>query len=172
MLFIRNATIADIPLIRDLTMQIWPQTYIPILSVPQVEYMLDLMYNPAALQQQMEEGQQFLICYDDDIPVAFASYSLVEDDVYKLHKIYILPDQQRKGIGRFIIRHVVQAIMPLHATALHLNVNKYNYSAQAFYERLGFRHYKAEDIDIGNGYYMNDFVLALPIDPNKNSDLA
>ena len=41
---------------------------------------------------------------------------------------------------------------------LHLNVNKFNDAVQ-FYERAGFVTIKEEDIDIGQGYFMNDYVM-------------
>jgi ribosomal protein S18 acetylase RimI-like enzyme len=39
-----------------------------------------------------------------------------------------------------------------------LNVNRYN-KARFFYEKLGFVIMKEEDIDIGSGYYMIDYVM-------------
>ena len=162
MLSIKNATTEDIPLIRELTMQVWPQTYTPILGREQVAYMLDLFYNPESLAKQMGEmGHRFIICYNDGQPVAFASWSETEPTIFKLHKIYILPTLQGKGVGKVILDHIVQEIKAKGATALRLNVNIYNLPAKAFYEKIGFRHLKDEDIDIGCGYFMNDHVLSL-----------
>ena len=70
---IRKATTTDIPLVRELTFSIWPQTYSSIISKEQVDYMLDMIYSPASLQKQIEEeGCSFIIVYDDKEPVAFA----------------------------------------------------------------------------------------------------
>ena len=80
--------------------------------------------------------------------------------LYKLHKIYALPDQQGKGIGKFIINYISGEIKPIGATALQLNVNRYN-KAKGFYEKLGFKVIGEEDIDIGNGYLMNDYIMEL-----------
>ncbi len=159
MLTIRQATTEDIPLIRQLTNIIWPATYETILSREQIEYMLEMMYSGKSLKKQMEElHHQFLLCYDDDEAVGFASYSPVEQNIYKLHKIYVLPNQQGKGIGKFIIAHIVDAIRPQVAVALDLNVNRHN-PAKSFYEKLGFTVIREEDIDIGSGYWMNDYVM-------------
>jgi hypothetical protein len=38
------------------------------------------------------------------------------------------------------------------------NVNRYN-NALAFYQKLGYEILKEEDIDIGEGFFMNDFVM-------------
>lgn len=164
MLSIKNASIADIPLIRTLTMQVWPQTYTPILSDEQVAYMLEQFYTPESLEKQMGPlGTQFIICYSDGLPVAFASWAAAEGSIFKLHKIYVLPSQQGKGVGRAILDHIVQDIKAKGAVALHLNVNRYNYAAKAFYEKNGFKHLTDEDIDIGNGYFMNDHVLVFKV---------
>lgn len=159
MLSIKRADITEIPLIRELTMQVWPQTHTSILGPVQVGYMLDTMYNDAELARQMVAGQQYIICFDDEIPEGFASYSQTEALVFKLNKIYILPEQQGKGIGRFMLDYIIKDIASVEANALDLNVNRYNYSAQSFYEKFGFKVLKEEDIDIGGGYFMNDYVL-------------
>jgi len=161
MLSIRNAAVTDIPLIRDLAMQVWPQTYIPILGDEQVAYMLGLFYTPDALQKQMEQGHRFIICNCSGQPAAFASWSEIEPFFFKLHKIYITPGQQGKGIGRFVIDHIVNELQQAGAKELRLNVNIYNNAAKAFYEKTGFQHIGDEDIDIGGGYFMNDHVLSL-----------
>jgi len=168
MLSIKNATTEDIPMIRELTMQVWPQTYTPILGHEQVAYMLNLFYNPESLTKQMTEmGHRFIICYNAEQPVAFASWSETEPLIFKLHKIYILPGQQGKGVGKAMLEHIMQEITTRGATALRLNVNIYNLSAKAFYEKTGFKHLKDEDIDIGGGYFMNDHVLELKVKNQK-----
>jgi ribosomal protein S18 acetylase RimI-like enzyme len=125
--------------------------------------MLGLFYTPEALATQMAEGHQFILCYDGSSPVGFASYSLLQPGVYKLNKLYVLPGLQGKGIGKAMVAHITEAIKALDATHLRLNVNIHNTSAIAFYEKAGFYKFKEEDIDIGGGYFMNDFVLELAV---------
>jgi ribosomal protein S18 acetylase RimI-like enzyme len=162
-LHIKNATVNDIPLIRTLTMQVWPQTYTPIVGEEQVNYMLARFYSPEALQNQMENGHQVIIGYDNDEPVTFASYSEIAPNTYKLHKLYIVVAAQGQGFGRHMIDHIVAALKSIGGTSLRLNVNIYNSPAMAFYKKIGFTHFGDEDIDIGNGYFMNDHILSLPI---------
>jgi len=155
---IRKAYPGDIPLIRDMAYKIWPQTYGSILSQEQIDYMLNLLYSEKILHEQMEENIEFIIVYDGVHSVGFASFSLTEPKIYKLHKIYVLPSQQGRGTGRFIIDQLVKAMKSRGATSLQLNVNRQN-NAKNFYEKLGFVVIKEEDIDIGNGYFMNDYVM-------------
>lgn len=163
-LSIIKADTSHIPVIREITTQVWPQTYIPIIGPVQVTYMLDLFYAPPQLAKQMEElNHRFIICYDDEQPVAFASWSEIETNIFKLQKIYIVSGEQGKGIGKYMLGYIVSELKAAGATALRLNVNRYNFSAKAFYEKAGFEQLRDEDIDIGNGYFMNDHVLALSI---------
>jgi len=167
---IRKATDEDILLIKELVVQVWPQTYASILSAEQIEYMMEQMYSEAALHQQMQDNHQFLIVYNNGIPIGFASYSEVEPTVFKLHKIYLLPLQQGRGSGRTVIEEIIKDITPKGVTSLLLNVNRNNI-AKSFYEKLGFKVLRIEDIPIGNGYFMNDYImeLKLPIE-SENSN--
>jgi diamine N-acetyltransferase len=155
---IRKATADDIPLIRDLTYKVWPQTYSSILSKEQIEYMLNMMYSETSLQQQMGKGHEFILVYDNMEPVGFASFSLTAPQVYKLHKIYVLPSQQGKGTGKYIIDELIRAMKIKGGTTVQLNVNRNN-KAKTFYEKIGFTVIREEDIDIGNGYLMNDYIM-------------
>ena len=132
MLAVTKATASDIPLCRHLTFDIWPKTYSVVISKEQIDYMLEMMYNPATLQKQMEEdGCTFIIVYDDKEPVAFASYNETEPQLWKLNKIYILQSQQGKGTGKFIINYIVAEIKTKHAKALQLQVNRENWKIHA-----------------------------------------
>jgi ribosomal protein S18 acetylase RimI-like enzyme len=161
MIAIRKVSFESIAIIRNLANITWPIAYGEILSPQQLDYMMELIYSKNALQKQMEKGQQFLLALEDEKPVAFAAYSILttaDNSIYKLDKIYILPNQQGKGIGKFLINHIIESIKP--STTLRLNVNRQN-KALHFYQKLGFKIINEEDIDIGNGFYMNDYVMEL-----------
>lgn len=158
MLTIRNASLKDATLIRSLAVKIWPKAYGHILSKQQLAYMLNLMYTEAGLKNQMRQGHRFIIAYNTGIPVGFASFSEMEPLVYKLHKLYVLSSQQGKGTGKFMIEQIINEIQTGGALSLRLNVNRNN-TAKLFYEKLGFEVIASEDVDIGNGYFMNDYVM-------------
>lgn len=156
---IKNATTTEIPLIRELTYRVWPQTYASILTQEQIDYMLDMMYSESALEKQMtKESCQFIIVYEDGKPVGFASYAEVQPGRWKLHKIYILQNQQGKGTGKYVIDHIINEIKKKDASSLFLQVNKNN-SAKSFYEKIGFTEVDFINLDIGNGFFMNDYIM-------------
>jgi len=158
-----RATIDDIPHIQQVAASTWPNTFRDILTPEQIAYMMDWMYATDALQRQItEQGHRFLLALQDTVPVGFASYELDYTDTHttKIHKLYVCPDVQGRGVGRVLVNEVRRAAQGERQRAITLNVNRYNRAIQ-FYERLGFRQIATEDIDIGNGYYMNDAVMEL-----------
>ena len=155
---IRKATIDDIPLIRELCYKVWPQTFASILSQDKIDYMLEYMYSAASLKKQMETGSQFILVYEDNEPVGYAAYFHKGEDIYKLDKIYVLLSQQGKGTGKFVVDHIVNEIKKKGATALQLQVHRQN-KARNFYEKLGFVIIEEKDFDIGQGFFMNDYVM-------------
>lgn len=156
---IRNATPKEIPLIRELTFQVWPQTYRGLLTQEQIDYMLEMMYSESSLENQMTKQHcRFIIVYEEEEPVGFASYSEIEPRVFKLHKIYVLPSQQGKGTGRFVIDYIIEDIRSKNAISLQLQVNRNN-KARSFYEKLGFSVADEIRLDIGGGFYMDDYVM-------------
>src|SRR5689334_16455157 len=103
---IRDAALSDASLIRELAEQTWWPTYSPIVDKVQIRYMLDVIYAESALQSVMQDGtQQFLILSDERGPQGFASFGKRKEDdrIYKLHKIYVLPDNQGKGYGKKLV---------------------------------------------------------------------
>lgn len=156
---IRQATTADIPLLKKLAEATWTPTYQPILSGEQIDYMFEVIYSEAALEKQMQEGQTFLLLEAEGAAVGFAAYSVKEEaaQVYKLNKIYLLPQQQGKGGGKVLLRAVEEQVKKLGARTLDLNVNRHN-TAKGFYERCGYQVHQEEDIPIGP-YWMNDYVM-------------
>lgn len=162
MVQIQTAGPADIATIQQLAAVTWAEAYKEILSPAQMQYMLDRFYSTPSLLAQMTEQQHgFIIAYEGTEAVAFASYgrkSPTEPTVFRLHKIYIHPNQQGKGTGKALLQYIYNDILPQSATALELNVNRHN-PAQHFYAKMGFVITKVEDIDIGHGYWMNDYVM-------------
>ncbi len=161
MITVKPAKLTDVLIINELAHRIWPGTYKYILSDDQMAYMLNLIYSPSAVKKQMKNlHHKFIIVYENKIPVGFASYSLKVNSsiIYRLHKIYILQTQQGKGIGQFVINKVIADVKPAGAKFLELNVNRNN-TALNFYKKNGFKIIAEEDIDIDNGYFMNDYVM-------------
>ena len=110
----------------------------------------------------MDAGQVFELVFEDNHVVGFVSYEFncKKTKLLKIHKIYLLPETQGKGFGKFMIDVIVRIAKSNDQKGIFLNVNKYN-KAKFFYEKAGFVVSKEEVIDIGNGYVMDDYVMEL-----------
>lgn len=158
---IQRATEDHIFAIQSLSDVIWPHTFGEILTKDQIAYMMDMMYSTESLEKQMYElNHQYLLVEEDGEYLGYLSYELNYKGrkTTKIHKIYVLPATQGRGIGRFFINAVEEIAKENDNNTLSLNVNRYN-KALDFYKRLGFEIVGVEDIDIGNGFLMEDYVL-------------
>lgn len=156
-----EASIDDIFIIQTLADQIWPSTFSDILSEEQITYMINMMYSTASLNYQMAEaGHHFLLARDNDEYLGYVSYEFdyKEKGQTKIHKIYVLPSIQGKGIGKLFIDKISQLAIENANKKLALNVNRFN-KAIGFYQRIGFEIIGREDIDIGNGFLMEDYIM-------------
>lgn len=165
---IHEASPLEIEIIQSLIQRIWKPTYREILSDEQMEYMLARMYDPLTLRNQMDEGHTFLLLNEDNTPVGFAGYQFdyPEKGICKLHKLYLLPETQGKGLGKMLIHEVIERAEKAGQHSLLLNVNRFN-KAFDFYTRYGFEIKGEEDIDIGSGYFMNDYIMEYKLNPKK-----
>jgi diamine N-acetyltransferase len=162
---IRRAFAEDIPAIRQVADVTWPVTYGDILSSLQIDYMLTHMYSTEKLNEQLNgAGHCFFVAEEEQKVIGFVAVQLnfPSEKTIKLHKIYLLPDQQGKQLGRKLIDFVVRLAKTESQSFISLNVNRYN-KARSFYEKMGFAIVSEEDIDIGNGYLMEDYVMERPV---------
>ncbi|HMG82241.1 MAG TPA: GNAT family N-acetyltransferase [Ferruginibacter sp.] len=162
MISIQKVGTEAIPQIVAVANASWRPTYKDILSEAQMDFMMDLFYALDNIRQQITQQQhQFIIATENNEPLGFAAYSLKHIDnstLYRLHRIYIDPQQHGKGIGKMLLDFVINDIKPKGAQYINLNVNRYN-KAVGFYKKAGFEIIGEEDLPVGNGYFMNDYKM-------------
>ena len=162
---IRRAQHHELPILESLARQIWPSTYAHIISQAQIDFMLDWMYSFAALQAQFEEGHEFYILNTAGSDSGFIALEWVNHKgaaELKINKLYVLPTLQGKGAGRSLIHKAIERAQERHATSIFLQVNKAN-EAKNFYLKLGFEIREEAVFDIGNGFIMDDYIMALAL---------
>ena len=162
---IRDADENDVALIKEIAYKVWPDAYNGILPLGQVPYMLDLIYSEESLKNQiLHLKHRFLILERDGQAVGFASYSNEGGAVFKLNKLYVFTELQGKGAGGMLLNWVIKNIREEHASTLILTVNRNNLNAKNFYEKRGFKVNREVKIDIGGGYFMDDYIMELKLD--------
>ncbi len=151
----------DFSSIRAIAKEVWPVAYQAIMSEAQLDYMMDMMYNVSSLSNQVKDKKHhFIVAIEDEACLGFASFELNynESNKTKIHKLYVYTHQQGKGIGKQLIEYIANQAKTGNQQALVLNVNRNN-KALLFYQQIGFTLQGVEDIDIGNGYLMEDYIL-------------
>lgn len=164
----RTATLTDRALIRSISERTWPSTYGHIISQEQIDFMLDWMYSDESLEKQMDSGCVFYIAsikkeneqWDD---VGFCSVGPEEtkgSKSHKLNKLYVLPAAQGTGTGKALLVKAIEFAKAAGSSSIFLQVNKHN-DAYSFYLKQGFIKETEFKFDIGNGFYMDDYVMRL-----------
>jgi len=151
----------DLPAIAALAAVIWRAHYPGIISLEQVEYMLGKMYGLETLRDEIRLGAiRFERLFAGRELAGFASYGPTEQPtLYKLHKLYVHPSWHGRGLGSSLLGHCEREVCALGADRLRLNVNKRNSKAIAAYQRNGFQITDSVVVDIGGGFFMDDYVM-------------
>lgn len=167
-LIIRPATLLDRAFIRSVSERTWPSTYGHIISKEQIDFMLDWMYSDDSLASQFEKGHQFYIANYKGEDIGFCSVSAAEADdsmnpylnSHKLNKLYVLPSAHGNGSGKALLKKAIEVAKAAGSDSLFLQVNKDN-TAYHFYLKNGFIKESESLFEIGNGYFMDDFIMRL-----------
>ena len=177
---ITPAGLNDRAFIRSVSERTWPSTYGHIISQEQINFMLDWMYSDASLEKQMHSGCAFYIASikkEDGQLDAVGFCSVSPDDekeegennstekvagstAHKLNKLYVLPSAQGTGAGKALLNKSIEVAKASGSSSIFLQVNKLN-TAYTFYLKHGFIKESEFKFDIGNGFFMDDYVMRL-----------
>ncbi|SHG20211.1 L-amino acid N-acyltransferase YncA [Flavobacterium fluvii] len=159
-----QATVEDIETIQKIAHTAWPVTYGDILSKEQIDYMLEKMYSEATLMDNLNKGHHFVLVKENSVCLGFASFehNYLNEKCTRLHKIYLLPEAHGKGLGKMLLERIVALAKENHSDTISLNVNKFN-KVCVFYKKMGFEVVAEEDLDIGDGYLMEDYKMEMKI---------
>jgi GNAT superfamily N-acetyltransferase len=143
----------------DLAERIWRAHYPGIISLEQIDHMLEQRYRPLLVRQFIARGDLWLAARAAGELVGFAhGHPLAEGD-YKLDKLYVDVDWQRQGIGGRLINAVAARAARKGHTRLVLRVNRRNQQAIDAYLKQGFSVATIHLEDIGGGHVMDDYVM-------------
>lgn len=140
--------------------RIWREYYPQIISSAQIEYMLERMYSISRLQQDLIEQVDYVLLKNPDGFCGFAAYSALSDSELRLHKLYVEQRCRGAGGGRALLEHIEAVARRRRFRTVTLTVNKRNERALKVYQRFGFRIIESVSVDIGNGFVMDDYILA------------
>jgi diamine N-acetyltransferase len=151
-----------LPALAELAGVIWRQHYPGIISHEQIDYMLAKMYALDTLRDDLSSrGIHFYRLVVDGRVAGFASIGPTDAPAtWKLHKLYLLSELHGAGLGSRLLQHCEDEARRFGAQRLMLAVNKRNARPIAAYRRNGFAVIKSVVTDFGDGFVMDDFIMA------------
>ena len=151
-------SLKDFECIAQLADTIWRHHYISIISIGQIEYMLDKYNSVQTLEAQHNQGSIFFIITYNSVAVGYVGIKK-EIDYLFLSKLYVLSAYRGKKIGKAAMMHVFDLATSYNLKKIRLNVNKYNTNSILVYEKLGFIKTESLITEIGQGYIMDDYQM-------------
>ncbi|MDY6902817.1 MAG: GNAT family N-acetyltransferase [Cyanobacteriota bacterium] len=143
--------------VAKLAREIWNQHYLPVIGKAQVDYMLETIQSEDAIKQQINEGYQYYLIYNDQVESGYFSVIDKGEKLF-LSKLYLLDSCRGKGIGKQAIDFIKSSF---DNPIIQLTVNKNNSDSIVFYKKIGFEIVDDVVMDIGNAFVMDDYVMEL-----------
>lgn len=142
---------------------IWEQHYTPIIGGDQVAFMLNKYQSAEAMFDQFSAGYKYALVIFGGQKAGYFAYDFkVEKEVF-ISKLYIHKDFRRIGLGKRVLDFITKEAQAQGCTAMTLSVNKDNSNSIQFYISYGFQTIKAQKIAIGEGFYMDDYVMSYAV---------
>lgn len=160
--FVKAETDEDIRKVASLAEEIWHEHFTDIIGEAQVNYMVEKFQSYPALKAQISGGYEYyqIIC-DGQI----AGYTGIhpEDGKLFLSKLYVHRDFRGRHLSTKAFHFLTGLCRTRGLTAIWLTCNKHNDHTLKVYDHLGFQTIRSEKNDIGNGFYMDDYIMEYPI---------
>ncbi len=131
----------------------------PLIGSEQNDYMIARFQSVSAIKGQIRSGYRYYLAENEDGDFqGFLAFYPRDGKMY-LSKFYVDRSCRGKGIARKMFRFLTEETEKEGLSAVFLNVNRDNSQVIRIYEHLGFAKVREEKNDIGNGFFMDDFVL-------------
>ncbi|MBR5164476.1 MAG: GNAT family N-acetyltransferase [Ruminococcus sp.] len=146
--------------VAELADEIWHECFTDIISLGQIDYMVERFQSLDAMIRQIEEqSYTYLSVYDGGDLCGYIAVKPEQDDRFFLSKLYLRVDKRGQGIARLMLERVFEEARKHGKSSVYLTVNKHNDRAIAVYKRTGFTVTDSVVNDIGGGYVMDDYIF-------------
>lgn len=150
--------VKEVHIVHELVHQIYYPTYRDILTKDQIEFMLQKSYTIVALQDAIQANQDFYVLQNSQRKnLGFIAVQKHSQSILRIEKLYLLPEAQGKGAGKYLISYAEGLALSEGMSHLELNVNRAN-KAYYFYLKQGFEVIKEIDIPY-YGYVLDDYIM-------------
>ena len=122
--------------------------------------MLQKFQSAEAMREQINNGCEYYLVSLDNEPVAYAG--IIPESEKKrlmLSKIYVKQSMRGNGVGKAMLEFIEQKSTHKGLESIWLTVNRFNHEPISWYKRNGFVTVDEVKKDIGNGFFMDDYVM-------------
>ena len=158
---LKQENISAITTMSEMATTIVREHFDPLIGKEQNDYMISLFQTEEAIKEQLKEGYRYFFVQESDKNIGFFAFYPKQSAMY-LSKFYLYKEERGKGYAHQMLDFIADETKNIGMNAIELNVNKHNSACMA-YDRLGFKIIRSEKNDIGNGYYMDDYVYRLDL---------
>jgi putative acetyltransferase len=103
-------------------------------------YTPEQRFGPNLKAQHLEAGRgTFLVARDRERAVGCGAIRLIDNTTAEVKRMYVVPEQRGKGVGRTVLASLEAAAQQLGARRLVLETGIHSPEALALYRRAGFR---------------------------------
>lgn len=153
---------ALIEITAQLAHKIWNQHYVPIIGQDQVDYMLGKFQDFEAISNQIKNGYEYFVIFNQNIPSGYLALVPNQNDKkLMISKIYVDSDFRGLGLGSKLMEFTLETAKEGTFECVWLTVNKNNIKTIEWYKSKGFIIKQKIEMDIGNGFIMDDYLMEL-----------
>ncbi|WP_336785728.1 GNAT family N-acetyltransferase [Paenibacillus sp. MMO-177] len=158
--FTKVQTAEQIAEVARLAEQIWREHYVAMITIEQIDYMIDKFQSVSAITDQIQnQGYEYYLLQQQDGTAAGYISIRVDNGKLFLSKFYVSKAHRGQGYASQAMQFIEQLCKERGLSHVWLTVNRDNASSIAVYEKKGFINVREQVADIGNGYVMDDFIM-------------
>jgi ubiquinone/menaquinone biosynthesis C-methylase UbiE/ribosomal protein S18 acetylase RimI-like enzyme len=167
MISIRRARIEDLPGIKAVLAATWRDTYASFLSELTIAKVTAEWHSPEIIEAEIKRPSTFAgVAETPRSGVIGMVTAHSNGDLLVVARLYVLPEFQRRGIGKRLMAESYRAFP--QTRCVRLGVEELNSKARAFYRKIGFGEFGVQSDDIA-GTKLSSILMEKHVEDNSSS---
>ena len=142
----------------ELSNIIWHEFFPSILTIEQIDYMVNKFQSYDAMKKQIDDGYEYYLLNLNDTYIGYIGIKKEEDKLF-ISKIYLLKEYRGKHLIKYVFEFFDEISDKYNLSLQYMTVNKYNSHAIDVYKRFNFIITDDVVTDIGQGFVMDDYIM-------------
>jgi ribosomal protein S18 acetylase RimI-like enzyme len=155
---IRRARFDEMPVIRNLAIEIYSDTFSSMNTPENMQAFFESEYNLPKMQAEWHEpGSLYFVAVVDNMYAGYLRLRtnrevehLLGSNTIELHRLYVHRDFQDQKLGSKFMNHALEISKDLKYEWIWLGVWEKNFKAQAFYAKWGFERFSEHTFLMGD----------------------